>query len=219
YQLDLPVMSRWLVTADPADLDPLAVHLRHHRAVARRSLVRALRSDTFGLMILEWGEELAGLAGPSRDVAGEHLTAGRVADRTISRAYRRVARDGALIGAGSPAGDLHELRKRCKELRYALEVFAPLTDQVALKRAVADLKGLQDVLGRFQDSEVQRQALRGFAEEMMAEGTTAGAMLAMGELIGHLDLEQDRARREFDMAFARFERRSGHRLDRLGGRR
>jgi CHAD domain-containing protein len=220
YQLDLPVMSRWLVTADPADLDPLAAHLRHHRTVARRSLVRALRSDTFALMILEWGEELAGLAGLPQQADHHHPRAGWLADRTISHAYRRVARDGALIGADSPAGALHELRKRCKELRYALEVFAPLTDQAARRRAVADLKDLQDVLGRFQDSEVQRQALRGFAEEMMAAGTTAGAMLAMGELIGHLDVEQERARREFDTVFGRFGRPSSLRLmQRMGGGR
>jgi CHAD domain-containing protein len=110
------------------------------------------------------------------------------------------------------------LRKRCKELRYALEVFAPVIDAAAGKRVVADLKDLQDVLGRFQDSEVQRQALRGFAEEMMVDGTPAAAVLAMGELIGHLDVEQDRARREFEVAFARLERPSSLELmHRLGG--
>ena len=114
--------------------------------------------------------------------------------------------------------DLHELRKRCKELRYALEVCAPVLPEGPRKRVVADLKGLQDVLGRFQDTEVQRWALRGFAEEMMTGGTSAGAMLAMGELIGHLDVEQERARRDFDAAFARFERPSSLRLrQRLGG--
>jgi hypothetical protein len=60
--------------------------------------------------------------------------------------------------------------------------------------------------------------MRGFAEEMMAEGAGAGVVLAMGELIGHLDVEQDRARREFDAAFTRFERPSSLKLiHRLGG--
>jgi hypothetical protein len=65
---------------------------------------------------------------------------------------------------------------------------------------------------------VQRQALRSFAEEMMVDGTPAAAVLAMGELIGHLDLEQDRARREFDVAFASLGRPSSRQLlHRLGG--
>jgi CHAD domain-containing protein len=218
YQLDLPAMRLWLVTADPADLDLLAAYLRRRRAVARCALVRSLRSVTFRRMLTEWGEELATLMDTPEETDLEPLSAGQLADRSISRVYRRVVRGGAGIGADSPAQDLHWLRKRCKELRYALEVFAPLIDHAARKRAVADLKSLQDVLGRFQDTEVQRRAMRGFAEEMMAEGTTAGAVLAMGELIGHLDVEQDRARREFDAAFGRFERPSSLQLmHRLGG--
>jgi CHAD domain-containing protein len=150
----------------------------------------------------------------------EHLTAGQLADRGIAQAYGRVARGGAAITGDSPAEDLHSLRKRCKELRYALEVCTPVLPKGPRNRAVADLKDLQDVLGRFQDSEVQRDALRGFAEEMMADGTPSAAVLAMGELIGHLDAEQDRARREFDGAFAHFARPSSRQLmDRLGGAR
>ena len=220
YQLDLPSMSHWLVTADPTDLDPLATHLGRRRAVARRELVSSLKSAKFRRLVMHWAEQLAWLQEQPEGPDRKPLSAGRLADRSISKAHARVARGGALIGADSPADDLHGLRKRCKELRYALEVFAPLIDHAARRRAVADLKGLQDVLGRFQDSEVQRHAMRGFAEEMMAEGTTAGAVLAMGELIGHLDVAQERARREFVAAFARFERPSSLQLmHKLGGAR
>ena len=218
YELGLPTMRHWLATADPTDLDPLARHLRSRRTVARRALVRSLRSARFRRLVTEWDEELARLVDSPQDADRVQLSAGQLADRSISRVYRRVARGGAVIGADSPAADLHELRKRCKELRYALEVCAPVLPEGPRKRLVADLKDLQDVLGRFQDCEVQRRALRGFAEEMMAEGTNAGTVLAMGELIGHLDAEQDRARREFDGAFARFARPSNQRLmHRIGG--
>ena len=127
--------------------------------------------------------------------------------------------DGSAVHADSAATDLHNLRKRCKELRYALEVFAPLLDKGARKALVTDLKVLQDVLGRFQDSEVQRAALRDFAEEMMRDGTPTEAVLALGELIGHLDAAQDDARREFDDAFGRFARPANRRrLADLAGR-
>jgi CHAD domain-containing protein len=219
YVLDLPMMRGWLVAADPADLEPLATYLRRRRTAERLALVRRLRSAGFGRLVTEWEKELAQLADAPNDVDPEHLSAGQLADRSISRAYRRVARGGAVISGDSPAEDLHQLRKRCKELRYALEVFAPVLDKRLRKRAVADLKGLQDVLGRFQDTEVQRQALRGFAEEMMADGASVKAVLAMGELIGHLDAEQDRARREFDGAFALFSHPSSQQMmHRLGGR-
>jgi hypothetical protein len=45
-------------------------------------------------------------------------------------------------------------------------------------------------------------------------------VLAMGELVGHLDAEQDRARHDFAGAFARFVRpASDRRMQSLGGRR
>ena len=53
---------------------------------------------------------------------------------------------------------------------------------------------------------------------MMADGTPAEALLAMGELIGHLDADQDRARADFDGAFGAFVRPAGaRRMASLGG--
>jgi CHAD domain-containing protein len=226
YELDLPTMAAWLVAAHPTDLEPFVTHLQSRRTAERRALVRGLRSARFRRLMKEWEEELAQYRDtpdpPDRpeQAEPEHLSAGQLADRCISRAYRRVARGGAAITGDSPAVELHTLRKRCKELRYALEVCAPVLDKGPRKHVIEDLKGLQDVLGCFQDSEVQRQALRGFAEEMMVDGTPAAAVLAMGELIGHLDAEQDRARHEFDGAFAHFARPSSQQMmHRLGGGR
>jgi hypothetical protein len=55
---------------------------------------------------------------------------------------------------------------------------------------------------------------------MMTDGTPASALLAMGELIAHLDAEQARARRQFEGAFAQFIRPSTQQaMDKLGGAR
>jgi CHAD domain-containing protein len=219
HQLDLPVMAGWLHAADPTDLQPFAVQLRRHRSAARRSLVRGLRSARFRNLLSGWEVVLADL---SRSPRGQaiRLPAGALADRSIGRAYRRVLRDGAAITPDSPAEALHSLRTRCKELRYALELFAPVTDDAAGKRAVADLKDLQDVLGRFQDTDVQKQTLYGFADQMRAAHAPTKALLAMGELVAHLDADQRRARQGFDQAFTRFSRPSGrHRMRLLTERR
>ena len=218
YELELPTMGSWLVAADAADLAAFATHLRRRRTAARRTLLRGLRSQRYRRLRADWDLALDQLGGGAADPGGP--TAGDLADQAIRRAAGRVLRGGRSVSADSPATDLHDLRKRCKELRYALEVFAPVVDAAIRKKVVGDLKDLQDVLGRFQDTEVQRRALRSFAEEMMADGTAAEAVLAMGELIGHLDAEQDRARDEFDTAFATFARPAGvQRLLHLGGHR
>ena len=90
-------------------------------------------------------------------------------------------------------------------------MFAPVLDDARVAEAIKDLKGPQDVLGRFQDSEVQRTTLRGFAREMVADVAPADALLAMGELMSHLFGEQQRGRAEFATAFASYVRPANHR--------
>jgi CHAD domain-containing protein len=218
YQLGLPEMAGWLVAAAAADLEPFKAHLAHRRAAERRALVRALRSARLRRLLDDWSGELAGLADSAHSPDGAAWSAGALARAQLVRAHRRVVRGGAAISDASPPGDLHVLRKRCKEQRYALEMFAPVLGDAEVRTAIKDLKNLQDVLGRFQDSEVQWTTLRGFAHEMVADRAPAEALLAMGELTGHLHAEQQRARAEFPGAFASYIRpASRRRMARLLG--
>ncbi len=207
YQLELPEMAGWLVAGTDADLELFAQHLDQRRTAARRVLLRGLRGARMRQLLDEWEDSVRA----TRAAGGRGLPAVALAREQLLRAHRRVVKGGAAIGPGSPAEDLHVLRKRSKELRYALEAFAPVLDEGDVAKAVGDLKGLQDVLGRFQDSEVQRNTLRVFAEEMVADGAGASTLLAMGELVAHLDREQQQARTEFDAAFARYVRPAGER--------
>ncbi len=114
---------------------------------------------------------------------------------------------------------LHDLRKDAKKLRYALECFGSLFDADEIAASVRELKGVQDVLGTFQDCEVQKASLEGFGREMIAErgASQAAALLAMGALVEQLDEREQRARAEFVDRFARFDAsaRSAPRFRRL----
>ena len=121
-----------------------------------------------------------------------------------ARTFRRVA-------ARSPRSPrprlaiVHHLRKRCKELRYALEFFAPLHDPVIYRKVVGDLKQLQDCLGEFQDSQVQREEIHALADAMLTErAAPAATLLAMGEVAANLALSQAEAREVFAGRFTRF---------------
>jgi CHAD domain-containing protein len=228
YLAGFDAMATGLSAASPGDLEPLRAHLADRRAAERRRLVRGLRSARFAGLMAGWRAALDEVAAQG---AGEGPDVGTLAARRIARAYRRVIRLGSAIaaaedaGTAPPAEDLHSLRKRCKELRYLLETFRPLYDPAAYGRAVKDLRGLQDVLGEFQDSEVQRAAIRGFAEQMLAPpaaparvrrangkpsageakpGELAATLLAMGELSARLDQRQRRTRRLVAGRFAEF---------------
>ena len=97
------------------------------------------------------GQGVAGRPGGPAARAGGPAVARLAADR-IARAHRRVFRDGGAISATSPPESLHDLRKRCKELRYLLEFFSSLYEPADHWQAVRELKALQDCLGEFQDS-------------------------------------------------------------------
>ncbi len=131
-----------------------------------------------------------------------------------------MLRRGSRITDASPAEDLHDLRKRAKELRYLLETFTPMLDPADARGAVKELKALQDVLGTFQDSEAQREAIYALATDMMArDGASARTILAMGEIAARLQEDQDASRAQFAAMFERFARRSVQRRTARPGRR
>jgi CHAD domain-containing protein len=111
---------------------------------------------------------------------------------------------GNAIDDDSPHEALHDLRKKGKELRYLLEFFSSLYPPQVVKPMVATLKGLQDVLGRFQDREVQADLLRALGDDIAAMEGGAAALMAMGVLVERLTEQQEQARAQFDASFELF---------------
>jgi CHAD domain-containing protein len=200
YLLGFSDMVASLVAATPEELEPFHDHLRRSRAAQQRLLARGLRSARFARLSSQWRQALT-TAGSART----RPSVARLAATRIARAHRRVIRDGSAIIATSPPESLHELRKRCKELRYLLEMFGSLYDPGEQWRAVRELKALQDCLGEFQDTQVQHEELRAFADQMMAENAApAATLLAMGEIAAGLITRQRQARSEFAGRFRDF---------------
>jgi CHAD domain-containing protein len=217
HLLGFDAMAAGLTAASPADLEPLRAFLGQRRLRARRALARGLRSSRFEALTADWRKALLaardegsiGLrgAGSGRCVTTRELAA----DRAL-RAFRKVARRGGAITPASPDESLHDLRKRCKELRYMLEFFAPLHDPGSYAKVVGDLKRLQDCLGEFQDSSVQTAEIRALAEAMLAAGAApATTLLAMGETTAGIAARQAVARADFGRRFAAFAGVDGQR--------
>jgi CHAD domain-containing protein len=204
HLLGFPALTGQLVAASPADLEPLHAFLVRRRAREFRRLAAALRGPRFRAITQDWRKallEIRDMDGPRR----RRPSAVALALSTTARSFRRIVAQGAAITQDSPPESLHDLRKRAKELRYLLEFFAPLHDPVAYRKVVSDLKQLQDCLGEFQDSEVQRHEIHTLADAMLAErAAPAATLLAMGEIAAKLTLSQAEARAEFAARFARF---------------
>jgi CHAD domain-containing protein len=202
-----------LTAAADGDLEPLRRLLRRRRGVELTKLRRGLRSRRFAAAIAGWralAATLPGEAAEERPRAAVPIEA-MAADR-IRRVYRRMVRDGRRIDADSRDEDLHELRKRGKELRYLLELFGSLFPADVVKPMVSALKDLQDVLGHFQDRSVQIEMLRATADELAKVPDGPGAVLAAGSLISYLEADQRATRAKFAKRFEAFSSKSQRKL-------
>jgi CHAD domain-containing protein len=224
HLLDFEETARGLAAAKPDDLEPFRAYLEQRRRKEFRALVRGLRSARFTGLIRDWRARLTSIkrdngkpAGGTRARSGQAdkaagATTGLLAAERTRVAFAKVARRGAAITPDTPAEALHDLRKRCKELRYALEFFAPLYDPAGYAKVVGDLKRLQDCLGEFQDTDVQIGEIRALAAAMLAaREAPAVTLLAMGEVTAGLATRQRAARADFERRFAAFADMDGQR--------
>jgi CHAD domain-containing protein len=185
------------------DLEPLRRLMERRRSRELARLRRGLRGARFAAALAAW--RALATTGPASDAQPHADTPidSLAADR-IRRVYRRMVRDGSAIDDDSPGEALHELRKRGKELRYLLELFGSLFDPEVVKPMVRTLKGLQDVLGEFQDSEVEIEMLRAIGDDLATEPGGPAALIALGPVLDALLAEQHTARDRFAERFGAF---------------
>jgi CHAD domain-containing protein len=214
YVLDFDEFRNALPEAFRADLEPLLTVLRTRRLIARREMARELRSERATSLLSGWKAFLDGLADlPEDDRPDAARPIGSVAGGRIRAVYRRMLRMGRAIDDLSPPEALHDLRKKGKELRYLLELFAvPLYPSDVVKPMIKTLKSLQDVLGRHQDREVQISMLRSLTSEVSALPGGDAALMAMGLLVARLGEDERAARTEFASRFAEFASKSQRKL-------
>ncbi len=213
YVLEFEAMRGLVPEPMQADLDPLLKVLLARRVLARRAMVRALRSERAATLRREWQaflEELVGLPDDGRPDAARAI--GELAGERIAKVYRRMVKLGSAINADSRPEAYHDLRKKGKELRYLLELFgAALFPSEVVKPMIKTLKALQDVLGRHQDRQVQVATLHSLSDEVSARPDGAAALMAMGVLVERLQEDEQAARDEFAERFAGFSAKAQRR--------
>ena len=166
------------------------------------------------------GPDVSGVDGSGVDgsgVAGS-ARAPRADDRTdvfareaVADALRVVRKHGRRLTDHSPAEDIHRVRKKAKALRYALEAFASVLPAEHLAPATQELKKFQDVLGLFQDRDVQVHTIRSYSELAQRQGIAdPDLLLAMGALRAHVREDAERERARCLEAFAAFDVKENH---------
>jgi CHAD domain-containing protein len=208
FVLTVPEFEAALPPERRDDLKAFGAFVEDHRRRSHDELVLALDTDRARALTDRWREVLDD-AVPAVDLAPlATAPAARVAGERIAKAHRRVIRDGRAIGPASHPEELHDLRKDAKRLRYLLECFGSLYPTDVVAPVVRELKGLQDVLGSYQDAQVQAEAIEHFGQDMIEQhGATAATLLAMGSIVEQLDESGRTAREHFSERFAAFDDR------------
>lgn len=194
---DFPALARLVPDEPAAALAPMLEILRQRRAAALGQVVAALDSADYQNFKVAWRQAVAAAALHAAPPLAP------VADAVLWKTYKRIVRDGQAITPDTPAEALHELRKKCKRLRYLLEFFHELGATGGLVKA---LKGLQDCLGAHQDYAVQHDLVREIRLALSNDQAPAGkpTIAALAHLEAVLAYRQQQARADFAALFAAF---------------
>lgn len=209
YLLGVPGLERALPDGRRHDLKAFRAFLERRQQAAHRTLVEQLDSRRYRQFIQAWSAELEEGA-DTGGAAEADRPANEVAGRRIWQAHRRLVRRGRAITEDTEPEALHELRKDAKKLRYLLECFGSLWPADEVSPVVRRLKSLQEVLGDYQDSQVQIGSLEDFGQQMLDEspGLPAATLLAMGTVVEHLHETEIAAREGFAARFAEYDNRA-----------
>lgn len=204
FLLDTATFSGELPRERRDDLKAFTAYLEQRQREAHQALVSDLDTDRYAGLVEAWTRFLD--APPVADPDGRR-PAPEVAAERIAAAHRRLIKRGRRIGADSEPERLHDLRKDAKRLRYLLECFGSLFRSDEITPIVKQLKGVQDVLGTFQDGQVQSSQLGAFAQDMLDRGGVgAGSVMIIGLLVEQLEQRSQDARTAFADRFAAFDR-------------
>ncbi|MGZ8955754.1 MAG: CHAD domain-containing protein [Methylovulum sp.] len=203
YKSSLPASIR-------DDLNPLHALLIAKQQKAQKKLAKTLRTAKYLSTLSEWEQYLKEPAQQKLVEPNAKLTIKQLADRRLWKNYKRVLLEGDAITEHSPSEAFHELRKSCKKLRYLMEFFQSLYHENQINHFINNLKGLQEVLGNFQDLAAQENTLKLFREEMLNNHSPANTLLAMGVLIQNLETFRGNARKDFSSKFATFKHEENH---------
>ena len=190
------------------DTDPAVTTLRRALNRMRYRERRALLSSCRSLRAHRLVERLQSFAGLTPHIPGWPARA--VNRGALRHALGSMLKHGRAIDDSSEPLQLHDLRKRCKRLRYLLEMHAPDGDEPEIVAAIRRMRKLQNVLGDYQDFATHAQLLQAVLQYPGATGDAALCQL-IEALTQELQRQAAAARARFAVRFRQFSSGKHHR--------
>jgi CHAD domain-containing protein len=194
--------SAGLAEEERLALVPIQALLERERSRAHARMVRVLDSAP----ARRWIETLVDVS--TRSTAAGNGAADESAtlvSQRIRRRFRRLRKTVGRLGGGSSMDDYHRVRRRAKQLRYALESGAQLCGEPA-QDMLSTLRRMQDRLGVLHDAFVANKRLSLIAADS-SNGLPPATLFLMGRLAeSHRRVTAD-ARRTLTKSWRRVRRR------------
>jgi CHAD domain-containing protein len=150
--------------------------LARERSEAHDDLMQAMRSDRYAALL---DRLVAAVRRPPVMPATAKRRARSVAPKLVQRPWRHLRRSVDGLSRSPTDTELHEVRKRAKQARYAAEAVTPVTGRPARDFAKA-MARVQEVLGAHQDAVMARAWLR----DTVRKSDVDEAVFLAGELAG-----------------------------------
>lgn len=162
-------------------LGPLKERFKLERERARARMIRSLDSEA----TRRWIHTLTAAteAPPAANGTAGAASAAAVVAQRVRRRFRRLRKAVRRLRADSPMDDYHRVRRRAKQLRYALESGAVAFGKPADEMLKA-LRRMQDKLGANQDAHMARDHLAALAADPHCVLPPA-TLFHMGKLAEH----------------------------------
>ena len=194
YCADLPAEER-------AAAAPLKARLEEGRLRARTRMLGMLDSEA----TRHWLETLnLASADFAAAAAPDAPQAATVMPQRVGARFRKLKKAVRRLDAQSTLADYHAVRRRAKQLRYAIECGASLFGKPAEEMLKA-LRRLQDELGAHQDADMSKTRLA----ELAASGADLppATLFLMGRIAEHQVAQTQQARKTLERAWRKVSSR------------
>ena len=200
YLLKLDKYQKNLSKEGKKQLKAFKLHLQELRKEKQAALKETLKSSEYKQAMKSWDEYLQQPVENLDENSPQARPVSTVADKLVWELYQQTLEQGNVITPESPADDIHTLRKTCKKLRYVMEFFQSLYPARRIRELILVLKGLQDVLGDFNDYAVHIDMLKEFRKSVPEESVEK----AMTAMIKELKKKQAAVRAGFAEQYAQY---------------
>jgi CHAD domain-containing protein len=187
------------------DLSALLSFLSRKQLHEQRLLEQLLESNRYRALLSDWRDFLQAAPPGVPEPADATRPLVEVTSRRILRLYGRLVDHAVAIHDKTSAGAIHQVRIEAKKLRYLIDATRSLHDRRDLDQIIESLKRVQNVLGDFNDAQVQERNLLDSGIALVESGAgESGALLTVGRLAESARNRAVSLRAQVDRELSRF---------------